>query len=375
MVIDDLRAFSSEKAKEDMRRNHKEFLDIMWSRGAYVWGAKRLGKHTEKQLIKNGITFLGYIDNDVSKQDGITCFAPDVLKREDAVIIASALYDAIARQMDDMDLPHHLYYEDLAVMDKRFDAYFMGFDGIQEELEENRKAYIRLYYRLEDEASKEVLLNLIKYRISQDIRDAAEARKITVKSGSMDFDDEVVKRIKKGAYFFDIGAWNGNTTERFIDLVDDYKGILILEPDKELADDIEKRFCSAGDTSRYHDISVLCAAAGAEHSYQRYEALGNGAGLISENGTESIEVIALDDYIDSSASYVKVDVEGYESEVIRGMEKAIKEYAPILGISVYHKPGDLHRLVEQVLGINPNYKVYLRHYTNIYADTICYFIA
>ena len=49
-------------------------------------------------------------------------------------------------------------------------------------------------------------------------------------------------------------------------------------------------------------------------------------------------------------------------------------YRSVLGISVYHRPGDMHKLTKMILDLNKNYKVYMRHYTNVYADTVCYLI-
>ena len=85
-------------------------------------------------------------------------------------------------------------------------------------------------------------------------------------------------------------------------------------------------------------------------------------------------MVKLDDYISGRNSYVKLDVEGYEAEVLQGMKNSILRFKPLLAVSVYHIPGDIHKMAEMLLSWNPDYKVYIRHYTKSYADTVCYFV-
>ncbi|MCM1414523.1 MAG: FkbM family methyltransferase [bacterium] len=82
----------------------------------------------------------------------------------------------------------------------------------------------------------------------------------------------------------------------------------------------------------------------------------------------------LDDFVFSSDSYIKMDVEGFEVSVLNGCEQAIRNYRPMLSVSLYHKVGDIHSLINKILEWNPDYRVYMRHYTGTYADTRAYFI-
>ena len=105
-----------------------------------------------------------------------------------------------------------------------------------------------------------------------------------------------------------------------------------------------------------------------------YDAIGKGAGAIADSGTEIIRTVALDDYIEDGRIYIKMDIEGHEMYALKGMKNSIMRYKPLLAISVYHQCGDMHKLVDVILSWNPDYKVYMRHYTNTYADTVCYFV-
>ena len=78
----------------------------------------------------------------------------------------------------------------------------------------------------------------------------------------------------------------------------------------------------------------------------------------------------------SEAHFIKFDVEGAEKEAIEGAERIIREKAPALCISAYHRTEDLFAIPLQVKALQPDYKVYLRHSPYVPAwDTQFYFIA
>lgn len=97
---------------------------------------------------------------------------------------------------------------------------------------------------------------------------------------------------------------------------------------------------------------------------------------VSEEGTETIHVIDTKRFLAELSgdypTFVKLDIEGKESEVIAAMSEFIKQYHPDLAISVYHKLEDLWEIPLQIHRINPDYKIYLRHQSNYFTETVCY---
>ena len=69
-----------------------------------------------------------------------------------------------------------------------------------------------------------------------------------------------------------------------------------------------------------------------------------------------------------------MDIEGAEYEAILGCINIIKKCSPTLAISVYHSISDFWRIPFLVLSINPNYKLFVRHYTETGYETVMYFI-
>jgi len=55
---------------------------------------------------------------------------------------------------------------------------------------------------------------------------------------------------------------------------------------------------------------------------------------------EKIKIVKLDDWIKenniSKIDFIKIDIEGYELEVLKGAVETIKNFKPILGISIHH---------------------------------------
>ena len=98
------------------------------------------------------------------------------------------------------------------------------------------------------------------------------------------------------------------------------------------------------------------------------------ARIIDSKQSVPINVLSIDDFMkDKEApTFIKMDIEGSETEALLGAKKIIKKYKPKLAISVYHNATDLWKIPLLIKSLNNDYKIYLRHYSNEIMDTICY---
>lgn len=71
---------------------------------------------------------------------------------------------------------------------------------------------------------------------------------------------------------------------------------------------------------------------------------------------------------------IKMDIEGYELNAIKGAEKYIRERAPYMAIAVYHKPTDIYAIPNKILEINPGYTFILRLYSECLEELVLYCI-
>lgn len=78
------------------------------------------------------------------------------------------------------------------------------------------------------------------------------------------------------------------------------------------------------------------------------------------SNTQAVEVVTLDDFIgEEKVGFIKLDVEGYEENVLLGAKKTIAKHKPILALSAYHKPTDKERLPAVISSIRNDYKIEL----------------
>jgi hypothetical protein len=69
-----------------------------------------------------------------------------------------------------------------------------------------------------------------------------------------------------------------------------------------------------------------------------------------------------------------MDIEGWELKALAGCISQIRNNSPKLTIAVYHNSIDFIKIPEFILSINKNYKIFLRHYTEGWSESVMYFL-
>lgn len=154
--------------------------------------------------------------------------------------------------------------------------------------------------------------------------------------------------------YLDLGAYDGDTIKDFICYTNGYKKITAVEPNIKNFTKLLKNSEELNNIELINKgISNIC-----EKTYISKNA-GRMAHISDENGVE-IETTTVDELFKASTfSYIKCDVEGYETKMIEGAKSTLLS-KPKLSISAYHKPSDIFNLILQINSINPEYKFYLR---------------
>ena len=102
-----------EAIREKTIQNKQEFLSyFVNTNNRYIWGKGQLGEFVYKVLLEHGIQISGFIDSYGSEG----CYRPDVLNKNDAVIIASVKYPEIRETLDKNEIKCYSYYDELALV-------------------------------------------------------------------------------------------------------------------------------------------------------------------------------------------------------------------------------------------------------------------
>jgi FkbM family methyltransferase len=95
--------------------------------------------------------------------------------------------------------------------------------------------------------------------------------------------------------------------------------------------------------------------------------------LAAGEGDAFISVEALDNLLlDEPVTFIKMDIEGAETQAIIGTADIIKTQKPKMAICVYHRLEDIINIPFLLKELVPEYKIFLRHYSDTLLDTVCY---
>ncbi len=231
----------------------------------------------------------------------------------------------------------------------------------------------------EDEVKKlESVKGYLADNKSKEVIDAIVQKR---RKGECDFSDiceenqyfaENLVHVGENEVFVDGGAYIGDTIEVIIKKTGNkFSRIYAFEPEASNYEKLKEQYGCDGRIRLVH--------AGLGRSHQELYFIKNEknreAGRVAEYGEESIIIENIDDYIQERVSFIKLDVEGFEMDTLRGAEKTILLYKPTLAICLYHKAEDLYEIPQYIHSLAPEYKLYVRHHSKGVAETVLYAIA
>lgn len=175
--------------------------------------------------------------------------------------------------------------------------------------------------------------------------------------------------VGEGEVFVHAGCFNGDTQKSYINWFGDtYEKMITFEPSEEQYLVCAKLF------ETFRDVELVKAGLSDRAGTVRFDLKTPGASFISETGTEEIQTVSLDAYMNGGkVTFLALDVEGEEYKALKGAETIIRTQKPKLAVSIYHKPEDMYELPELIKELRPDYRLYLRHYHLLdMAETVLY---
>ncbi len=201
------------------------------------------------------------------------------------------------------------------------------------------------YFRnlLTDERSREIYDAVIAFRITGDI-------KYILPVGEDETTSWRNLLFSNDESFVDIGAYDGDTVERFISVTGGhYREITAFEPSPRSFRKAEKRL-----GGKPH-LTLLNTPLSSCRERVLFED-GNGRGSrLSSSGRER-ETTTLDIALKGKTpTILKFDAEGDEEKILEGGRGIISSFKPRIILSVYHRIDDFFRLPRKLLSINGSY--------------------
>ena len=169
--------------------------------------------------------------------------------------------------------------------------------------------------------------------------------------------------------FVDVGAYNGDTVLDFVRRSQGrFDRLHAFEVDANNYRQLEEtvRALPARDRITIHNLGLWDAAADITYSIGHSQStVGRGEG---RGHVEPLDAVLPD----APVTFIKMDIEGAEMRALRGARRIIQTQRPTLAICIYHDFQSLWDIPLYLHALVPEYRLYLRHHTNLEYETVCY---
>lgn len=207
-----------------------------------------------------------------------------------------------------------------------------------------------------------------KYKLSIELYEEAIFK---YKHGLKCLPQEVIKTLRNKV-FLDCGAYSGDSALMF---EKEYypSRIYSFEP-------VTENYEYLLETIKLNNLEKVVPVQkgiGEENCIVNFSSLGMSS-CIAEEGNEKMELITIDEFVsehDLSIGLIKVDVEGFEFEALKGAKKTIEKFKPVLLISIYHHPEELFGTKKFIQEMVPDYKFMIKQLADFRPLAEIHFIA
>lgn len=228
-----------------------------------------------------------------------------------------------------------------------------AYEYVLEDLLRNTDKYDWVYNHLEDDISRAVFTNLIRFRIVPDMQFIRAA----YDGNNPQYFDKTIVSCDENEVFADCGGFIGDTALKYIECFNDFKRMYVYEPS---SDNYGK--CK-DNLSSYNSIVVRNAGVGEFSDNMYMDVSGASSSFVSARNDEyRVDIVSLDEDIKEPVTFIKMDIEGYEIPAIIGAKNHILNDYPKLAICTYHIISDIWEIPILIHMIRSDYKYYIRHY-------------
>jgi FkbM family methyltransferase len=306
---------------------------------------------------------------------GIPAYHPDTylpseeVKHSSHVVISvgnQAHHAEIVTTLERMGFKHIVYLRDIYEIHNPFNQppalADKGFDFFRE----SHAAIRAAFDLLADEESREVFVRFLQTHMHRQPHPLPQSPR----------DEQYFPRDVPLARGHDryvcCGAYDGDTIRLLHKVCGKVEAIACFEPEPHIYARLTDYLRQHGDELAEQIMAWPCATYG--HSGQCRFVRGDGLGSrISDDGESWVQCVTLDQaLLGFEPTFISMDVEGAEPEVLKGAEKLLRKSSPDLGICVYHAPNHAWELPLYLHSLGLGYRFYLRNYTSFTIETVLY---
>lgn len=326
-----------------------------------------IGKNTESYNILNKYKITALIDDnkqDKSKWNGIPIVKTDEVPGDCIVINCSTSIRPIqvTKNLKLAGIKEIIEIHELISEDQQYLPTPWFVSQQRNELKSNLPAFKEIYRQLSDDKSREIALDVVRFRLTAN---PSFMLKYELKPEKQYFEEflNISNEI-----FVDGGGYNGDTTEAFMKLYPCYKEIHLFEPSQP------NILVATQKLRGIRNITIHALALSDSDAKLSFNSDKGPSSAVNTGGAETVSAVTMDQIlITRPVSFIKLDIEGWEINALRGAENIIRRNKPKIAVAVYHAAKDFWDIPNYILSISPSYKVKIRHYTEGWSETVMYF--
>jgi FkbM family methyltransferase len=363
-----------EQDADQIINQHKNKLEQVFTghRPLVLFGAGRLGRTVLAGLRKAGIEPIAFADNNSllwgTKIEGIDVLSlADARRRSDASMFVVSVYTAspVRQQLRSEGLPE-ISFPELAWL---FPDSFLPHGALEHphKLSEQADQVKQALTLWVDEDSRQEYIGQIRWRMSLDdslLPPHLPQQEIYFSDVFTPSSDET---------FVDCGSFDGDTVREFIKRYPDFRSIVAVEPDQINYQNLQ-RYIASLPLELGERVRAVNYAVGSTRGVVQFNETGSAASAVG-SGAISVDCLPLDEILkDSQPTFIKMDIEGAETDALLGARRVIENHAPILTICLYHRQEHLWEIPLLLQSFNDQYRFLLRRYADQCWESVCYAI-
>lgn len=355
--------------------------DLLWNtinsdRAIIFWGCGNSMRIVKETLAEKGIVPTAFCDNNEkligTYIDNIPVLSYEQIKKyytDYVIVLTVAINNAIpiVEQLREQQEKHPIYHmEHPFKVENTFLEY--------QYLENHNDEFEAVYKALEDEESRNIFVQSINFKLSGN-----KLPLLNYVDGEGFFDEKLIPLSKHYSYM-DVGAYTGDTLLRFYAFCGGkYDKLYAVEPDTGNFNALQKlvKYGRISNVQLFHvggwnlkgELTFYTIANRNRKHFENSNFFKKMQDIVANSwemsqkdfGTETISVDTVDNLLQGAkCDIIKINALGADYQVLMGCRETIKQYKPIIVGEFGTQSEYLVEQLNEMLRVNPNYKLYLR---------------